>query len=158
MICLGCGATPAAKSMALFSSPKCNLHFCRKQMILSTVKCGTPNLWKTPGLNIIILGFALCTSWCITSKESGPSNCHQTSRRLGTFSRWNKSRDFWRSVTADVPVVSWSNSFLSACVIGALCCDLPNKSALHDFNLEHPINTLQCTTTFIPWVICNICC
>ena len=53
-------------------------------------------------------------------QESGPSNCHQTSRRLGTFSKWNKSRDFWRSVSADVPVVSWSKSFISACTIDAL--------------------------------------
>ena len=68
----------------------------------------------------LFFGFAVSTSWCRISQESGPSNCHQTSRRLGTFSKWNKSRDFWRSVSADVPVVSWSKSFISACTIDAL--------------------------------------
>ena len=102
----------------------------------------------------LFFGFAVSTSWCRISQESGPSNCHQTSRRLGTFSKWNKSRDFWRSVSADVPVVSWSKSFISACTTDALWFYFPKQINASWFQPEHPINNPQYTYIILNKCIC----
>lgn len=58
----------------------------------SQLQCAVPVYSQT-------LGQFAFTMFC---QESGPSHCHEFSRRLGTYSGKNNSRDFWKACSIPI--------------------------------------------------------